>query len=72
MAFLEQTLKTMFLRAGHLEYMIHSVKFQKRGLLHLHILCKFGCECTDAKNIDSIVSAEMPSDLDDQELVKRL
>ena len=69
---LEQTLKTMFFHAGEVKYMIHSIEFQKRGLPHAHILCKFEHDCIDPRDIDSIVSAEMPSDPDDKQLIKNL
>ena len=36
LSILEQTLKTMFPNAGHVQYMIHSIEFQKRGLPHTH------------------------------------
>jgi hypothetical protein len=72
MTLLEQTLRSMFPRAGPLQYLIHSIEFQKRGLPHVHILCKFECDCTDTNDIDSVVSAEMPSDPNDQELVKKM
>lgn len=72
LALLEQTLKSMFPRAGRILYMIHSIEFQKRGLPHAHILCKFEHDCTDPRDIDSIVSAEMPAEPNDQELVRKL
>ena len=68
---LEQTLKTIFPHAGKVQYMIHSIEFQKRGLPHAHILCKFERECTDTNHIDSVVSAEMPSDPEDHELIRK-
>jgi hypothetical protein len=37
---LEQALKTMFPHAGGLLYCIHSIEFQKWGLLHAHVLNK--------------------------------
>lgn len=69
---LEQSLKTMFPHAGRVQYLIHSIEFQKRGLPHAHILCKFERECTSANDIDCIVSAEMPTDPDDKELIQKL
>jgi Helitron helicase-like domain at N-terminus len=72
LALLEQTLKSMFPCAGHILYMIHSIEFQKCGLLHTHILCKFEHDCTHPRNINSIVSAEMPAEPNDQELVRKL
>ena len=67
---LEQSFNTMFPNAGQLLYIIHSVEFQKRGLPHVHILVKYNNECTHPDNIDSVVSAEIPDDPEDQELVR--
>jgi hypothetical protein len=69
---LEQSLKTMFPKAGRLDYIIHSVEFQKRGLPHAHILCRFQQKCTHPDDIDRVVSAELPSDPVDEELVRKL
>jgi hypothetical protein len=38
---LKQSLKTMFPHASHMQYLIHLIEFQKRGLPHVHIFCKF-------------------------------
>ena len=67
---LESTLKTMFPNAGHLLYMVHSIKFQKRGLPHAHILLKFEQDCIHPNDIDAVISAEMPCDPSDAELVQ--
>jgi hypothetical protein len=67
---LESTLKTMFPNTGCLLYMVHSVEFQKRGLPHAHILLKFERDCVHPDDIDAVVSAEMPSDPCDAELVQ--
>ena len=72
LSLLEQTLKTMFPHAGRMQYMIHCIEFQKRGLPHAHILCKFERDCIDPTDIDSIVSAEMPTNPNDQELIRNL
>ena len=66
-----KTLKTMFVNAGKHVYSIHCVEFQKRGLPHVHILIKYGSPCNDPNHIDSIVSAEIPSDPADAELVRK-
>jgi hypothetical protein len=60
----------MFPNAGRLLYMVHSVEFQKRGLPHAHILLKFERDCVNPDDIDAIVSAEMPSNPCDAELVQ--
>ena len=67
---LEQSLNTMFLNVGQPLYIIHSVEFQKRGLPHVHILVKYNHECTHPDDIDSVVSAEIPDNAEDQELVR--
>jgi hypothetical protein len=69
---LEQCLKTMFSNAGHIQYLIHSVEFQKRGLPHAHILCKYERECIHLNDVDSVVSAEIPTDPCDKQLVHKL
>jgi hypothetical protein len=68
---LMKTLKTMFINAGWLLYAIQSVKFQKRGLPHAHILIKFASDCSKPIDIDSIVSAEIPKDTTDASLVRK-
>jgi hypothetical protein len=72
LSLLEQTLKDMFPNAGRILYLIHSVEFQKRGLPHVHLLCKFKRDCIHPNDIDNVVSAEMPSNSADQDLVRRL
>ena len=67
---LEQSLNTMFPNAGQPLYIIHSVEFQKRGLPHVHVLVKYNHECTHFDDIDSVVSAEIPDNPQDQELVR--
>ena len=62
-------LKSIFPQAGQLLYCIHSVKFQKCGLPHAHILVKYASECIHPDNINSIVSAEVPDDMNDALLV---
>ena len=66
---LEKALRSMFPNAGGLLYIIHCVEFQKRGLPHAHILVKYASDCTDPSDIDSVISAEMPSDAADAQLV---
>jgi Helitron helicase-like domain at N-terminus len=63
-----QTLKTLFPNQ-HQVYCISSVEFQKRGLPHAHILVKYSGDCSNPDDIDQIVSAEVPSDPDDHNLV---
>ena len=72
LSLLEQSLKIMFPCAGRVLYMIHSIEFQKRGLPHAHILCKFTHDCIHPDDIDSVISAEMPTDPADALLVRRL
>jgi hypothetical protein len=71
LALLLLTLKTMFVNVGRLVYCIHCVEFQKRGLPHSHILMKFPRDCIDPAKIDSIVSAEIPDNAADAELVRK-
>lgn len=72
MCFLEQALKTMFPNAGRIRYMIHCVEFQKRGLPHAHIICKYDHDCVHPDDIDRVISAEMPTDPIARELVRKL
>lgn len=72
LSLLEKALKTMFPNAGRMKYMIHSVEFQKRGLPHVHILCKYEHDCIHPSDIDAVVSAEMPTNPSDAELVRKL
>ena len=65
-----KVLKTMFINAGKQIYSIHSIEFQKCGLPHAHILVKYGSPCHNPNDIDSIVSAEMPSNPEDANLVR--
>jgi hypothetical protein len=71
LALLLLTLKTMFVNVGRPVYCIHCVEFQKRGLPHSHILMKFPRDCIDPAEIDSIVSAEIPDNAADAELVRK-
>jgi len=64
-------LKSMFINAGRPIYCIHSVEFQKRGLPHAHILIKFRDDCVTPDDIDSVVSAEIPSNASDAALVRK-
>ena len=65
------TLKSLFPNAGRVVYCISSVEFQKRGLPHVHILIKYTSDCNQPFDIDHIVSAEMPDNEDDRDLVTR-
>jgi hypothetical protein len=69
--FFLQTLKTMFPNAGPIRYCIHCIEFQKRGLPHAHILIKYSRDCIMAMDIDSVVSAEMPHNIQDAALVQQ-
>ncbi|EJD45353.1 helicase [Auricularia subglabra TFB-10046 SS5] len=71
LAALLKILKTMFPNAGKVIYRLYAVEFQKRGLPHCHILIKFESDCVTAVDIDRVVSAEMPANAQDAELVKR-
>lgn len=66
-----RAIKTMFVNAGRQVYSVHCIEFQKRGLPHAHIIVKFAASCNTSDEIDSIVSAEIPSDPSDVELVQR-
>jgi len=71
LSMLLKTLKSMFINVGRQVYCIHCIEFQKRGLPHTHILVKYSHSCTTSVDIDSVVSAEMPVDVDDAALVKK-
>ena len=71
LALLLHCLKTMFPNAGRPTYCIYSVEFQKRGLPHAHILLKYPHDCITPQDIDSIVSAEIPDDARDAEVVRK-
>ena len=66
-----KTLKSMFPNAGRQVYCIFSIEFQKRGLPHAHILIKYEADCMRSHDIDQVVSAELPNDLADRDLVLR-
>nr|VWP00470.1 Ubiquitin carboxyl-terminal hydrolase 7 [Ganoderma boninense] len=70
LSMLEHDLRTMFPNAGGVEYIIHSVEFQKRGLPHAHILVRYAKDCVLPDDIDSVVSAEIPDDPADAQLVR--
>lgn len=65
-----KTIKTTFVNAGKQIYAIHCIEFQKWGLPHAHILVKFPPSCDTPNDIDSIVSAEIPLNAEDAELVQ--
>lgn len=69
LALLEQYLQTMFLNAGGQVYIIHIVKFQKHELSHVHILIKYHSACINPKDIDHVISVEIPDDSEDAQLV---
>lgn len=64
-------IKTMFPNAGAQVYCLRSTEFQKRGLPHTHMLIRFEKPCLDPNDIDDIVSAEMPTNVDDAALVRK-
>jgi len=64
-----KTLKTMFPNAGRQVYCICSIEFQKRGLPHAHILIKYEKDCMQPDDIDHVVSAELPQDSSDRDIV---
>lgn len=68
---LEKALNEIFPNAGRALYTIHSIEFQKRGLPHIHILLKYPSECIQPFDIDSVISAEIPKDSDDADLVQK-
>ena len=70
LSLLLKILRSMFANAGSLVYLVCSVEFQKRGLPHAHILIKYHSDCRSPRHIDAIVSAEMPFDPVDRELVE--
>ena len=45
--------------------------FQKRGLPHVHILLKFPHDCLHPEDIDAVISAEIPNDIEDAALVRK-
>jgi hypothetical protein len=53
------------------EYILYSIEFQKRGLPHAHILVKYPFDCILPNDIDSVISAELPSNMEDRDLVLR-
>ena len=69
LALFERTLRSMFPNAGPVLYLIHSIEFQKRGAPHAHILIKYTRDCTTPEAIDSVISAELPLDPSDANLV---
>jgi hypothetical protein len=71
LSLLLRTLKTMFPHAGKPVYVVYSVEFQKRGLPHAHILVRYPFDCSSPADIDRIVSAELPEDPADLDLVKK-
>ncbi|RXW13239.1 hypothetical protein EST38_g12616 [Candolleomyces aberdarensis] len=68
---LMNALKTMFPHVGKPVYTIQCVEFQKRGLPHAHILIKYPVPCNIPEFIDSVVSARMPTDPGDRQLVEK-
>lgn len=54
-------LRSMFPNTGPVQYLIHSIKFQKCGAPHAHILIKYKHDCMSPDDIDSIVSVKLLS-----------
>ncbi|XP_071713076.1 uncharacterized protein [Rutidosis leptorrhynchoides] len=54
---------------GTTEAGIHIIEFQKRGLPHVHMLIWLtrDCKCKSPSDIDDIISAEIPSQINDPE-----
>ncbi|GJY32539.1 ATP-dependent DNA helicase PIF1-like protein [Tanacetum coccineum] len=52
---------------GESRTVVYFIEFQKRGLPHVHILLwlEEHCKCKTASDIDDIISAELPSPMDD-------
>jgi len=65
-----KAISELFPNAGRPIYKIHVIEFQKRGLPHCHLLLKFREDCINPADIDKVVSAELPEDKEDAELVK--
>lgn len=63
--------RTMFPNAGRLLYSIQCVEFQKRGLPHAHILLKYSKDCVSPDDIDRVISARIPKEPNDAEIVRR-
>ena len=58
---------------GAVEYLIHVVEFQKRGLPHVHMLVRSrsGPSCENLEGVDDVISCELPEDPDDRALVEK-
>lgn len=69
LARLMSTLYSMFPNAGPPLYSITSIEFQKRGLPHAHILLKYKLDCIRPEDIDQVISASLPTNPADAELV---
>lgn len=65
-----QELKNIFPSVGSVQYVIHCVEFQRRGLPHAHVLISFAQPCASPADIDMVVSAELPADPEDRKLVE--
>jgi hypothetical protein len=61
----------MFPLIGKPTYMIYVIKFQKRGLPHVHILIKYPREDLTPHDIDQVISAEIPTQREDTILVRQ-
>jgi Helitron helicase-like domain at N-terminus len=62
-------LHSMFSSASPLIYILHSIKFQKRGLPHAHILVKYASLCIVPSDINQVISAYIPDDETDANTV---
>ena len=69
LSLLIQILKIIFSNAGKVIYCIWSVKFQKCGLPHIHILIKYTCDWIEPHEINQVVSTELPVNSEDKDLV---
>jgi hypothetical protein len=65
----QDALKTAFPAAGKIEYFISRIEFQKRGLPHCHMLIRYE-NTPSLRDVDAVVSAEVPTSTMDTELVR--
>jgi hypothetical protein len=63
-------LQVIFPGVGCPVYIIHRIEFQKRGAPHAHILVRYPKELTTPGDIDQVISAEMPDDPLEAQLVR--
>jgi hypothetical protein len=61
----------MFPNASPLIYILHSIKFQKRGLPYAHILVKYASLCIVPSDIDQVILAYIPDDETDANTIQK-